>query len=90
VTKFYLAGSQRMAMRTGSGLTFLFGDQLGSTSVTYRLNDGQTIWQLYRPWGVSAGDISPLYRSGNVRKIATKMSPGSREPGRHLCYERRT
>jgi RHS repeat-associated protein len=24
---------------------------LGSTSVTYRLNDGQTIRQLYRPWG---------------------------------------
>ncbi len=52
-------------MRTGSGLTFLFGDQLGSTSVTYRLNDGQTILQLYRPWGevrYSSGSLPTQYQ----------------------------
>jgi RHS repeat-associated protein len=65
VTKYYFGGSQRLAMRTSGGLTYLFGDQLGSTSVTYRLNDGQTILQLYRPWGevrYSSGSLPTQYQ----------------------------
>jgi hypothetical protein len=34
VTKYYLAGSQRVAMRVGSTLSYLFTDHLGSTSLT--------------------------------------------------------
>jgi hypothetical protein len=34
VTKYYFAGSQRVAMRVGSALTYLFSDHLGSTSLT--------------------------------------------------------
>jgi RHS repeat-associated protein len=82
VTKYYYAGSQRLAMRTSSGLTFLFGDHastalstgLGSTSVTYRLNDGQTIWQLYRPWGevrYSSGSLPTQYQYTGQYTYAT-------------------
>jgi RHS repeat-associated protein len=51
VTKYYMAGSQRIAMRTASTLNYLLSDQLGSTSVT--TNDtGQRISELrYKPWG---------------------------------------
>ena len=34
VTKYYFAGAQRVAMRTGSTLYYLLGDHLGSTSIT--------------------------------------------------------
>jgi len=34
VTKYYYAGSQRIAMRTNGTLNFLLGDHLGSTSLT--------------------------------------------------------
>jgi RHS repeat-associated protein len=34
-----------------NGLFYLLGDHLGSTSVTYRSDGGQTITQLYKAWG---------------------------------------
>jgi YD repeat-containing protein len=51
VTKYYFAGAQPIAMRQGSELVYLFADHLGSTSVTYRVSDGQTTPQFYYPWG---------------------------------------
>jgi RHS repeat-associated protein len=50
------AGGQRLAMRTGnnvptSNLTYLFGDHLGSTSLTYKADTGAVTTQLYGPWG---------------------------------------
>jgi RHS repeat-associated protein len=43
-------------MRTGnnvplSTLTYLFGDHLGSTSLTYKADTGATTTTLYKPWG---------------------------------------
>ena len=34
ITKYYYAGTQRIAMRTGSTLSYLVGDHLGSASLT--------------------------------------------------------
>ena len=34
VTKYYFAGASRIAMRTGSTLTYLLSDHLGSTSLS--------------------------------------------------------
>ncbi|MEA3439771.1 MAG: RHS repeat-associated core domain-containing protein, partial [Chloroflexota bacterium] len=53
---YYYAGSQRVAMRVqddigGDEVYYLLGDHLGSTSVSYRLSDGDTITQFYYPWG---------------------------------------
>jgi len=51
VTKYYYAGSQRIAMRTNGTLNYLLGDHLGSTSLTTDAN-GQVISELrYKPWG---------------------------------------
>jgi RHS repeat-associated protein len=35
----------------GSEVIYLFADHLGSTSVTYRIGDGQVERQWYKPWG---------------------------------------
>jgi len=51
LTKYYYAGTVRIAMRQGNEVTYLLGDHLGSTSKTYRASDGDTKQQLYKPWG---------------------------------------
>jgi len=48
---YYYQGSQRVAMREGGELYFLLRDHLGSTSVSYRVSDGQTVTQTYHAWG---------------------------------------
>jgi hypothetical protein len=51
VTKYYYAGAQRVAMRTGDTLHYLFSDHLGSTSLT-TYADGSFKSELrYKPWG---------------------------------------
>jgi RHS repeat-associated protein len=60
MTKYYYAAGQRIAMRDNGTLYYLFGDHLGSTSVSYRASDGQTTRQLYKPWG------EPRYASGSL------------------------
>lgn len=55
--KYYYAGSQRVAMRLGngtgtSGLDWLLGDHLGSTTVTADANRGTLLTELrYKAWG---------------------------------------
>ena len=51
VTKYYYAGSQRVAMRTGSTLYYLLGDHLGSTSITTSSSGGLVSELRYKPWG---------------------------------------
>ncbi|HNT78905.1 MAG TPA: RHS repeat-associated core domain-containing protein, partial [Anaerolineae bacterium] len=52
LVKYYYAGGQRAAMRTGSAApVFLLGDHLGSTSKTYNTANGATTEQRYYPWG---------------------------------------
>ena len=51
ITKYYYAGAQRVAMRTGSTLYYLLSDHLGSTSLTMDAN-GNVISELrYKAWG---------------------------------------
>jgi RHS repeat-associated protein len=51
VTKYYYAGTQRIAMRTNGTLNFLIGDHLGSTSLTTSAT-GTVISELrYKAWG---------------------------------------
>ena len=50
-TKYYYAGSQRVAMRKGSELNFLLGDHLGSTSLTTDASGNVISEMRYTPWG---------------------------------------
>ncbi len=50
-TKYYYLGSQRVALRTSAGVRYLFGDHLGSTSVSADVNGGNVTRQLYKGWG---------------------------------------
>ena len=53
MTSYYYAGGTRVAMRTGTPITgtvsYLVGDHLGSSSVSYRSDGGQTATQRYGP-----------------------------------------
>jgi len=51
ITKYYYAGSQRVAVRTGTDVRYLFGDHLGSTSVSADVSGGSVTRQLYKAWG---------------------------------------
>ncbi len=71
VTKYYFAGASRIAMRTGSTLTYLLGDHLGSTSLT--TDDlGNLVSELrYKPWGetrYSSGTTATSYRYTGQRE----------------------
>jgi RHS repeat-associated protein len=60
ITKYYYAGSQRIAMRTGGTLFFTLGDHLGSTSLATFAN-GTVVSELrYKAWG------EVRYASGNT------------------------
>ena len=71
VTKYYFAGSTRVAMRTdddaapGTTLNFLLSDHLGSTSLTSNAS-GSVVSELrYKPWGevrYSAGSTPTKYQ----------------------------
>ncbi|MBI3175222.1 MAG: hypothetical protein HYZ25_15965 [Chloroflexi bacterium] len=57
ITKYYFAGSSRVAMRTytipqnNMTLTYLMGDQLGSTSLAVNAATGEVIETRYKAWG---------------------------------------
>ena len=52
--KYYYAGSERIAMRTGSStLNYILGDHLGSASVTTDSTGNNAVYALYKPWGES-------------------------------------
>jgi hypothetical protein len=51
VTKYYFAGSTRIAVRTDGTLSFLLGDHIGSSSVTTDANGGFTASALYKAFG---------------------------------------
>jgi RHS repeat-associated protein len=66
--KYYYAGAQRVAMRTGSSanssVKWLLGDHLGSTSVTANYDGASPVTQLYKPWGevrYSSGTLPTKY-----------------------------
>ena len=51
ITKYYLAGSQRIAMRVGNTLTYLHSDHLGSTSLTTDWQGNKISEVRYKAWG---------------------------------------
>jgi RHS repeat-associated protein len=51
VTKYYYAGTQRVAMRQGGAVTYLHGDHLGSTSLVTNDTGGFVARVLYYPYG---------------------------------------
>jgi hypothetical protein len=51
VNKYYYAGGQRIAMRTGNTLHYLFSDHLGSTSITTDASGNKMSELRYKPWG---------------------------------------
>jgi RHS repeat-associated protein len=78
------AGATHIAMRWGSDtLYYLFGDHLGSTSVSVRSNLSETIIQLYKAWGETrynmASYIPPGIPSGPKDLPTTYRFTGQRE-----------
>jgi RHS repeat-associated protein len=51
VTKYYYAGSQRIAMRKNGTLSYILGDHLGSTSLVTDAAGTVISQQYYKPWG---------------------------------------
>lgn len=51
ITKYYYAGSQRIALRTNGTLNYLLGDHLGSTSLTTDANGNVIAEMRYKAWG---------------------------------------
>lgn len=51
VTKYYYAGSQRIAMRQSGTLSYILGDHLGSTSLITDANGQNPIETRYKAWG---------------------------------------
>ena len=51
VSKYYFAGSTRLAVRTDGTLRFLLSDHLGSSSVTTNANGAKTASALYKAFG---------------------------------------
>jgi len=67
-------------LREGGELYFLLGDHLGSTSVSYRVSDGQTVTQTYHAWG----DIRP----GPANELPTDYAfTGQRLQGETGLYQ---
>ena len=61
VSKYYFAGSTRLAVRTDGTLRFLLGDHLGSSSVTTNANGAKTASALYKAFGESRFTSGTLY-----------------------------
>jgi RHS repeat-associated protein len=60
ITKYYYAGSQRIAMRSNGTLSYLLGDHLGSTSMVTDASGNNPIETRYKAWG------EVRYASGNT------------------------
>jgi RHS repeat-associated protein len=64
-TKYYFAGTSRIAMQTGSTLTYLLTDHLNSTSITTNSTGGLVSELRYKPWGetrFTSGTTSTKYQ----------------------------
>ncbi len=73
--KYYYAGAQRIAMRTGSGtgtsgLLWIIGDHLGSTSEVANYDGSFHSQRRYRPWGEwrFGGTLPTTYRYTGQRQ----------------------
>lgn len=65
ITKYYFAGSTRLAVRTNGSIRFLLGDHLGSSSVTTNVYGAKTASALYKAFGetrFTSGTLSTDYK----------------------------
>ena len=75
VTKYYMAGAQRVAMRKytvpqSMSLEYLLGDHLGSASITTDTSGAKVSEMRYKPWG----EVRYSWTSGVVSTPAYKLS----------------
>jgi RHS repeat-associated protein len=73
VTKYYFAGSTRLAVRTGGTLSYLLGDHLGSSSVTTDASGVKTASALYKAFGetrYTLGNLGTDYKFTGQREEA--------------------
>ncbi|MBI5934480.1 MAG: hypothetical protein HY867_12295 [Chloroflexi bacterium] len=71
VTKYYFAGTTRLAVRTDGTLRFLLGDHLGSSSVTTNASGAKTASALYKAFGetrFTSGTLSTDYKFTGQRE----------------------
>jgi RHS repeat-associated protein len=61
LTRYYFAGSTRVAMRKNNAVYYLLSDHLGSTSLTTDQNGQNPVKQYYLPWG------EVRYTDGNLQ-----------------------
>jgi RHS repeat-associated protein len=74
VTKYYFAGSTRLAVRTNGTLSYLLGDHIGSSSVTTDANGVKTASALYKAFGetrFSSGNLGTDYKFTGQREEAS-------------------
>lgn len=93
VTKYYFAGAQRIAMRSGGTLNFLLGDHLGSTSLTTSAT-GTVISELrYKAWGevrYASGTTPTKYTyTGQFRYMDDPSTSGTTEGFGLMFYNAR-
>ena len=70
---YYYAGSQRVAMRVGTTLSYLFGDHLGSTSITTDASGSVSGELRYLPFGetrYTSGQTPTSFRYTGQREAA--------------------
>ena len=88
--KYYYAGATRVAVRTGTGtgtseLSFLFGDHLGSTSVSADSAGTKTSAMRYKAWGedrYTSGSAPTSFRfTGQTLWTVTLTSTGLTQDG---------
>jgi RHS repeat-associated protein len=74
VTKYYFAGTTRLAVRTDGTLSYLLSDHLGSSSVTTDANGAKTASALYKAFGetrYTLGTLGTDYKFTGQREEAS-------------------
>jgi RHS repeat-associated protein len=75
VTKYYYSGASRIAMRSSIGVRYIFGDHLGSASVTADMYGSSVTRQLYKPYGEtrSSGSVPTKYTFTGQYSYSTEI-----------------
>jgi RHS repeat-associated protein len=73
ITKYYFAGSQRIALRKDGVLNFIIGDHLGSSSLTTDADGNELASMRYKAWGetrLATGSMNTDYEFTGQRTVA--------------------
>lgn len=88
VTKYYYSGGQHVAMRKNGTVYYLFGDHLGSTSLTTNASGNLVSELRYKVWGEvrysSGSEVTKYQYTVNIRTSCssdfTSITPPDRRP----------